>query len=355
MLTDAGRIWYNYILLVLFNTLVHAAVNLRDGITPEAVVIQASQSIIYLTGVYQDRCTFESIYPLLPHMVFAATLFQLRRSYARLGDRNQQPTGKTGHKRKRHSEPHTPTPIHSPRETCRPMEFRRQSSAALNPERLASPPLESHVAAFTLQYITGPNDIAASILWSSKSSYELAEHGTQLLTQMGTQYSKAAELASILRIRSMAGPTEMSSLSFAKPVDATSPPWPPTVTNSSVTGLTSAPSAGFPGLGLHNIQSFAALTASGIPTVAAEGVSPGGVFDHGSMAPVSPTTTRDVTSYFDVPNVYPNSAQQLRSGSTYSVPSSRVGSEGMLGGEAYEVNPYAGDVAAGLFELSGSC
>ena len=50
---------------------------LRNGATPQAVCRQSSEAIIFITSTYQTHYSLEQLPSLLPHMVYAAVLYQL--------------------------------------------------------------------------------------------------------------------------------------------------------------------------------------------------------------------------------------------------------------------------------------
>lgn len=341
------RIWYNYILLVLFSTLVDDPIDLRQGITPKAVATQASQTIILLASVCQDHYGFEFIHPLFPHMVFAATSFQLQRSLA--GDGTHQ----SAEKRKRFSEPHTPTPVNSPGSLVPPrIGLHRQKSQSLSAiayiDPLVYPPLEEHIASATL--CTLP-DLESSLLRSPNPPAKLTEDGTRLLTQMATHRPKAAELAHVIRVRSVAGlaPDTVTSPG-TKQFPPTSAPWSPALVDHTMVDYAPPPAAWY-GLGVDTIQRFAALTS-----LPASGVVPG--INVGGASPAeSMNDTGDYGSYFTVgSDVYGQHHQQPvggRRGSAFSVYSSTrttgSGSVGVLGTEGSKVEPYAGDVVGGIY------
>lgn len=262
------RIWYNYILTVLFSTLIDSSVDLRGGIVPKAVVIQASETIIFLAGVYQEQCGFLSVHPFLPHMVFAATLVQLRQPF---NDNIEQQVKTEGRdKRKRTSDPLSPTTRYvgglsdvSP--TGRhPHQRPSQTSPATD---LVRPSWKQHVAPATLRQsglildIKGePGDTSpsAAYVWPSKPAPELAAEGTLHLTKMGITNRKAAELAKVLRAKStFARPTSAPEVTMSGPLP---PQWTPGCWGAVDWGQGGGVGAGFGGLGVDNLQDFAAMT-----------------------------------------------------------------------------------------------
>lgn len=346
------QIWYNYILLVLSSTLVDDPIDLRQGITPKSVATQASQTIILLSAVYQDHHGFEFIHPLFPHMVFAATLFQLQRSLA--GDGTQQ----SAEKHKRFSEPHTPTPVHSPSSLAPPPKIglRRQKSQSLSAvsyvDPLVYPPLEEHIATATL--CTLP-DLESSLLRSPNPPAKLAEDGTRLLNQMATGHPKAAELTHIMRVRSVAGlASDTVNSPGTKQFLPTSVPCAPPVMDHAMVDYVPPP-AGLFGLGIDNIQGFAALTSvpgSGVvpvPSIAVRGASPAEPLDN----------TGDYGSYFTVgSDIYGQHHQQPaagRRGSTYSAYSptrsgtTGAGSASVLDPAGPKMEAYVGDMVGGIY------
>lgn len=82
-----AQIWYHYCLLALLRPLVKRAASLRDGATttprlrndakPSDICQQSSEAIIFLTSTYQTRFSLDNPHELLPHMLFAAVLYQL--------------------------------------------------------------------------------------------------------------------------------------------------------------------------------------------------------------------------------------------------------------------------------------
>ncbi|KAK3387881.1 putative C6-zinc finger TF, regulator of conidiation [Podospora didyma] len=80
-----AQIWYHCCLLNLLGPFVGGTASLvdgvpprlRDGVTPKLVCQQASEAIVFLTSTYQTHYTLGLLPPLLPHMVFAAVLYQL--------------------------------------------------------------------------------------------------------------------------------------------------------------------------------------------------------------------------------------------------------------------------------------
>ncbi|KAK3314457.1 hypothetical protein B0H66DRAFT_481924 [Apodospora peruviana] len=80
-----AQIWYQYCLLSLLRPFVKTTASLKDNIapklrhaiTPQTVCRQSSEAIIFLTSTYQTRYSLAYLPVLLPHMVFAAVLYQL--------------------------------------------------------------------------------------------------------------------------------------------------------------------------------------------------------------------------------------------------------------------------------------
>ncbi|KAK3396938.1 putative C6-zinc finger TF, regulator of conidiation [Sordaria brevicollis] len=82
-----AQIWYHYCLLALLRPLVKSTASLRDSATttptlrndakPSDICQQSSEAIIYLTSTYQTRFSLGNPPELLPHMLFAAVLYQL--------------------------------------------------------------------------------------------------------------------------------------------------------------------------------------------------------------------------------------------------------------------------------------
>lgn len=284
-------------------------------------------------------------------MVFAATIFQLRQSFdTRMGDRVHQQSGLVDDKRKRFSEPHTSSPIHTPNAGSLLLDRRRQSMGPIGAEQMSFPPTENHVAAATLRHTKDSDNIRTSRLWSLKSPHQLAEQGIQLLTQMGTQYPKAAELASILRIRSMAGPTtaDMSSSSFAKPVLARSLQWPPPAVLSPIVGWTPGTRMGFQSLGVNSIPGFAALTAN--PTAVTNVTSDEILPNLDTAGPMSVSENGNIDSYFDVSRAYLGPTQQPPgSTSAYSGYSSGFSPVAMTSDDGGVGNLYGQKVSPELY------
>lgn len=253
---------------MLFSTLTDSPVDLRDGITPRAVVTRASETIIFLTGVYQEQCGLLTVHPLLPHMVFAAALVQLRRPSCSACE--QQLPSETGSKRRKLSEPQSPldgaldalwdaTPQESPR-------LRRPSEPS-DAADLLYPPWKQHVAPTTMQQagIADDDSSAASAVYSrlaARPAGELAAEGILQLNKMGIANRKATELAKALR----AGAGSRSFAAAAAGPGATlavtgcqgfqwAPGW-ETVGWGTGGGI----GAGICGLGVDSLQEFAAVT-----------------------------------------------------------------------------------------------
>ncbi|KAK0651045.1 hypothetical protein B0T16DRAFT_403071 [Cercophora newfieldiana] len=80
-----AHIWYQYCLLSLLRPFVRSNASLAGGgvpqllhgATPTVVCQQSSEAVIFLTSTYQTRYSLKHPPPLLPHVVFAATLYQL--------------------------------------------------------------------------------------------------------------------------------------------------------------------------------------------------------------------------------------------------------------------------------------
>ncbi|KAK3684072.1 putative C6-zinc finger TF, regulator of conidiation [Podospora appendiculata] len=80
-----AQIWYHFCLLTLLRPFVKGTASLKDdvplrlrnGATPQLVCRQSSEAVIYLTSTYQTRFSLTYLPALLPHMVFAAVLYQL--------------------------------------------------------------------------------------------------------------------------------------------------------------------------------------------------------------------------------------------------------------------------------------
>jgi hypothetical protein len=258
-----SRIWYNYILTVLLSTLIDSRIDLRDGITPKAVVIQASETIIFLAGVYQEQYGFLSVHALLPHMVFAATLVQLRRPLG-TGD-EQQVMPEAGNKRKRLSETETPSGV-IPNELSNVASHRsprrRNPSLASHAAESVLPSWKQHVAAATMIQAginvdanNGEDDCTVSdYVWPSKPASELAAEGSLQLTKMGIINSKAADLAKALRGRSTARPSA-PALATADPPSLWTPGW-----ENVNWGPSSGIDAGLGGLGVDSLEGFSLMT-----------------------------------------------------------------------------------------------
>ncbi|KAK0614888.1 hypothetical protein B0T17DRAFT_371073 [Bombardia bombarda] len=80
-----AQIWYHYCLLSLMRPFVKNTASLKDDIapklrnstTPQNVCWQSSEAIIFITSTYQTCYSLELLPVLLPHMVYAAVLYQL--------------------------------------------------------------------------------------------------------------------------------------------------------------------------------------------------------------------------------------------------------------------------------------
>ncbi|KAK3345539.1 putative C6-zinc finger TF, regulator of conidiation [Neurospora tetraspora] len=82
-----AQTWYHYCLLALLRPLVKSTASLRDSGTttpklrddakPSDICQQSSEAIIFLTSTYQTRFSLGNPPELLPHMLFAAVLYQL--------------------------------------------------------------------------------------------------------------------------------------------------------------------------------------------------------------------------------------------------------------------------------------
>ncbi|KAK1775495.1 hypothetical protein QBC45DRAFT_335226 [Copromyces sp. CBS 386.78] len=82
-----AQIWYHYCLLALLRPFVKSTASLRDsgtttpklrdGAKPSEICQQSSEAIIFLTSTYQTRFSLGNPPELLPHMLFAAILYQL--------------------------------------------------------------------------------------------------------------------------------------------------------------------------------------------------------------------------------------------------------------------------------------
>ncbi|OIW22938.1 hypothetical protein CONLIGDRAFT_650056 [Coniochaeta ligniaria NRRL 30616] len=273
-----AQIWYNYILTVLLSTIIDSSIDLRDGITPEAVVIQASESIIFLAGVYQEQCGFVFVHPFLPHMLFAATLVQLRRPFGTSGEQQHMP--KAGDKRKTQSEPQASVAgTLNPLGDVEPNVSPRRHSLAHAPRAaaLVLPSWKQHVAPTTMSQAVVTNDIndaddnnaVSAYEWPSQPASKLAAEGTLHLTKIGITNRKAAELAKALRARAAARPSA-PALTMTGPVSEWTPGW-----ETVNWGLSSGMDAGFGGLPIDSLQGFSAMTShppgglgSVIPTAA---------------------------------------------------------------------------------------
>jgi hypothetical protein len=243
-----ARIWYNYILTVLFGTLIDEYVDLQQGVTPRAVVIKATETIILLSRVYQEHCGFQSVHPFLPHMLFTATLFQLRLSFAT--DEDQPACGTQGVKRECQVEP--PNPCNHPSPAASPR--RRSTLAASTSTQITYPPWKHHISLSTMMTQA---HIETSSTWPpTKLASNLAAEGSMHLNQIATHCPKAASLAQLLRIRSVAGLPAITP--------STQPPIPLASNPSLVTpvwgGVAGIGDDGFNGLGVGSLQSFCALT-----------------------------------------------------------------------------------------------
>lgn len=274
------RIWYNYILAVLFSTLIYTKVDLRDGITPRAVVIRASEILIFLTSLYQKQFGFLAIHPLLPHMVFAATLVQMRRPFD--DDIEQATTDTACSTRKRHSATLSPTAVavdrlgNSPPNDTHP---RRSPSQAVPASDLIYPPWRHHIAPATLRQAgVAGTDIdydadatsPTAYVWPSKRASELVSEGTLHLTNMGAMNRKAAALARALRAQYSASP--VPEVAIGGPLPHHTPGWAAVNWGHGGGGI----GAGFCGLGVDRLQDFAAMTShpAGAVTGPSENVAP---------------------------------------------------------------------------------
>jgi len=264
-----SRIWYNYILTVLFSTLIDSRVDLRDGITPETVVIQASETIIFLARAYQDKCGFVAVHPFLPHMVFAATLVHSRRQ---LDDDLGPHKTETAVKRKsKHTSP------------------RRSTLPVLEVDEATYPPWRQHITPTTLRQtsVAATTDIKSessggsspsTYVWPRKSSSDLAFEGMLYLTKMGITNRKASDLAKALRPRANATTAVFpAATGQGGPLWATPGGWEPAAADGWDAGGEGAGGgigcAGFGGLGVDSLQGFAALTntSGGLDCVAGTG------------------------------------------------------------------------------------
>ncbi|KAM7199723.1 hypothetical protein V8F20_005593 [Naviculisporaceae sp. PSN 640] len=80
-----AQVWYHYCLLSLLRPFVKTMASLkgetlprlRDGATPPTICRQSSEAIIFITSTYQTRYSLAQLPSLLPHMVYAAVLYQL--------------------------------------------------------------------------------------------------------------------------------------------------------------------------------------------------------------------------------------------------------------------------------------
>ncbi|KAB5582257.1 hypothetical protein GE09DRAFT_984605 [Coniochaeta sp. 2T2.1] len=245
-----AQIWYNYILMVLFSILIKSPVDLRDGVTPRAVVIQASETIISLMGVYQDKCGFQSVHPLLPHMAFAATLVQIRRAADQITAAEQQTrkAAETGDKRKRSSESSQTTPVLSGRSSVAapqsiPSSHRSPPShagaaAEATENNLVFPSWEQHIVRATMDQAGvstnnikseadgSPSSSSTYSIWPSKPASKLAAEGTLYLTKIGITNAKAASLAKILHAHSSSTtPSSRLPSAPAFPPSLSTPGW----------------------------------------------------------------------------------------------------------------------------------
>jgi hypothetical protein len=284
MLTSTlhDRIWYNYILTVLFSTLLDDAVKLRDGITPKTVVAQASETITFLVGVYQERYGFLSIHPFLPHMVYTAAIAQLRLSPSEESLREAAIISEKGGTGKRNSEPLTPTTgcargiAGTSRRDTHPL-----GNPFYHPPHVSEPVRPSwkqHIVPGTLRHSgilpAGTNSNSDGASWSSSSPYHVwpqksasnwAAEATLYLTKMGITNRKAAELARVLREKGITQPPPASSLPRTSQTSSSlwMPGWESVNWGDAGDGI----SAGFGGLGVESLQGFAALTGADGVTV----------------------------------------------------------------------------------------
>ncbi|KAK4216514.1 hypothetical protein QBC37DRAFT_91591 [Rhypophila decipiens] len=80
-----AQTWYHYCLLCLLRPFVKTTASLKDGTPPrlrhgataQAICRQSSEAIIFITSTYQTRYSLAQLPSLLPHMVYAAVLYQL--------------------------------------------------------------------------------------------------------------------------------------------------------------------------------------------------------------------------------------------------------------------------------------
>ena len=243
--------------MVLFSTLIESTVDLREGVTPRAVVILASETILFLLGMYEERCGFLSVHPLLPHMIFAATLVQTRRT---CDQRTEQQTFKveTGDKRKRCSGSQTPVRSRSSGAPQSLPPYRSPSHLA-DAENLIFPSWQHHIthttlnqAGITTNIKTEPDgNPVATHIWPSKPASKLAAEGTLHLTKIGITNRKAASLAKILHSHSTT--TRSPSASVLSPSPSVEG-W--KSVNWSSTGVGN----GIGGQGVDSLQGFSAMT-----------------------------------------------------------------------------------------------
>lgn len=313
-----ARIWYNYILTVLCSTLMYTKVNLREETTPMAMVIRASGTVIFLAGVYQQRFGFVAVHPLLPHMVFAATLVHLRRPFDGSHIIGQATTGTTTcSTRKRHC---SETLLLSPTATAptdrlgngspndaQPRVFRRTSSQAVPPPTgfLLYPPWSQHLAPATLRYqaaaageatiddvvkyetdaTTSPLPQSAySVRPSSKRAAELVAQGTLHLSTMGATNRKAAALAKALRAKCAARPVPAIAIGGVGPLPHWTPAW-AAVNWGAQDGGGTGIGAGSCGLATDQLQDVAAVTTTGHAGGGAVGVLGGAPTENVAAAP----------------------------------------------------------------------
>ncbi|KAH8901993.1 hypothetical protein BR93DRAFT_991763 [Coniochaeta sp. PMI_546] len=324
-----AQIWYNYILTVLFSTLIDSSIDLRNGITPEAVVIQASETIIFLTGVYQAQYGFLSVHPFLPHMVFAATLVQLRRPLST--DYKEQRTPGTGYKRRGHSEPQSPIggTIHAlGNVAAEGNSLRRGSPDTSDTPELIYPSWKHHIAPMTMRQAAITNNLTdaddnnssvSDLVWPSKPPSEVAAEGTLHLTKIGITNRKAAELAQAIRVRTSARPAA-PTLTMTGQASQWTPGWEPVIWGPSTDN-----GAGFGGLGIGNQQGFSAMTSN----------TPGGLGSIMPQAAPEDIVADGVTSIAGSQG-FPKYSEDLSENSygglyIYPSPLPQVGGEGSFG------------------------
>lgn len=85
IISNVSSIWYHYCLLSLLRPFVNTTESLTDGAvpklrnddTPREVCEKSSEAIICMTSTYQRQYSLKRVFPVLPHMVLSAVLYQL--------------------------------------------------------------------------------------------------------------------------------------------------------------------------------------------------------------------------------------------------------------------------------------